>query len=153
VSNHEPIDTTSFPEPSNPATTLARAIREGAESQARMFQMIETLEKSIREVMLQRNELKRAAEMFLGCLPADMSIWRELGLDTSLLTLARLKTVAAIARVEAWTAPRICDHCNRAISGEPVTWPVPSEMRFCSVKCAANEAEAQGLAKLAADLR
>jgi len=49
-------------------------------------------------------ELLEAAEAFLGCLPADMSIWRALGLDTSRLTMARMKALAAVTK--AWKADR-----------------------------------------------
>ena len=50
--------------------------------------------------------LLEAVELFLTALPADMSMWRELGLDTSRLTMARLRGIRALAIIaQASPAP------------------------------------------------
>ena len=44
-----------------------------------------------------RKALSEACEKFLLCLPPDMQRWRDLGMDTSKLTLARTSGMAALA--------------------------------------------------------
>ena len=65
-------------------------------------------------------DLYEAVMAFLTCLPADMSQWRSLGMDTTALTMARIKGCAAMAKA-GWPddEPPVedpdeayCDRCN-----------------------------------------
>lgn len=48
--------------------------------------------------------------------------------------------------------PLLCDHCGLALEGF-VLMVVDNGKRFCSVKCRDNEAESEGMARAAANLR
>lgn len=49
-------------------------------------------------------DLYEVCEQFLTCLPADMSQWRELGIDTDSFNLARVTTYFNLARNKAMLA-------------------------------------------------
>ena len=81
------------------------------QQRARLESAAETLQsepigQAIRAALSRLDELEEAAVMFLGCLPADMGIWRALGLDTSRLTMVRMKTMLALSdKVTEGAAP------------------------------------------------